>query len=63
MRHLFIELIDDALCPLQMQILALQRPVDVGKLNAHLADEQPVILIGPVDTCRWIIAHLQDQQI
>lgn len=60
--HLFIELIDDAVSPLQMQVLALQRPIDVRQFNAHLADQQPVVLIGPVDTCGWIISHLEDQQ-
>lgn len=61
--HLFIELVDNALCPLQMQVLALQRPIDVSQFNAHLADQQPVILVGPINTCRWIVTHLRDQQI
>lgn len=37
--HLLIELVDNALCPLQMQVLALQRPIDVSQFNAHLAHQ------------------------
>lgn len=43
--HLLIELIDDSLCPLQMQVLAFQRSIDVSQFNAHLAHQQPVILV------------------
>lgn len=56
--YLFIELVDDALCPLQMQLLALQRPIDVGQFDTHLTHQQPVILVGPVDTSGRVIAHL-----
>lgn len=37
--HLLIELVDNALRPLQMQVLVLQRPVDVSQFDAHLAHQ------------------------
>lgn len=37
--YLLIELVNNALRPLQVQVLALQRAVDVCKFNAHLADQ------------------------
>lgn len=60
--NLLVELVDYALCPLQMQVFALQRPVDVGELNAHLTHQQPVVLVGPVDTRGRVVAHLPSQQ-
>lgn len=60
--NLLVELVDYALCPLQMQVFALQRPVDVGELNAHLTHQQPVVLVGPVDTRGRVVAHLPSRQ-
>lgn len=57
--YLLIELVNNALRPLQVQVLALQRAVDVCKFNAHLADQQPVIFIGPINAVCWIISHLK----
>lgn len=48
--YLLIKLIDNALCPLKMKIFVLQWPVNISKLDTHLADQKPVILVGPVNT-------------
>lgn len=56
--NLLIKLVHDALRPLQVQVFVLQRPVDVGELDAHLTHKQPVVLIGPVDARGRIVAHL-----
>lgn len=58
--HLFIKLIDDAFCPLQMQVFAFCRPIDVSQLDAHLTNQQAVVLIGPVNSN--IIVHLGDRK-
>lgn len=58
--YLFIKLIDDAFCPLQVQVLAFGRPVDVGQFDAHLTDQQAVVLVGPVNSN--IIVHLGDRE-
>lgn len=48
--YLLIKLVDDALRPLKVKIFVLQWPINISQLDAHLADQKPVILIGPVDT-------------
>jgi len=55
---LFVELVDDPLGPLQVQLLTLQRTVDVCQLDAHLAHQETVILIGPIDAGHALVAHL-----
>ena len=60
--HLFVELVDDALGPLEVQVLAFQGPVDVGQFDAHLTHQQPVVLIGPVDAGRLLVPHLEGQK-
>lgn len=57
--YLLVELVDDALRPLQVQVFALQGAVDVCQLNAHLADQQPVIFIRPINAVCWVISHLE----
>ena len=56
--YLFIEFIDDPFCPLQVQLLTFQWAVDVSQLDAHLAHQQPIVLIGPIDTRHSFITHL-----
>lgn len=58
--YLFIKLIDDAFCPLQMQVFAFCRPIDVSQLDAHLTNQQAVVLVGPVNSN--IIVHLRDRK-
>lgn len=57
--YLFIELIDNAFCPLQVQVFAFGRPVDVCQFDAHLTNQQAVVLVGPVNPN--IIVHLGDR--
>lgn len=57
--YLFIEFVDDSLRPLQMQLLTLQRPIDISQFDAHLAHQQSIVFIGPVDTGHAVIAHLE----
>lgn len=56
--YLLIKLIDNAFCPLEVQIASFGGPVDVCQLNADLAHQQPVILISPVDSWTVHIIHL-----
>lgn len=56
--YLFVELVDDPLRPLQMQLLTLQRPIDICQLDAHLTHQQSVIFVGPVNTGHSFITHL-----
>lgn len=56
---MFIELVDDTLCPAQVQLFALERSVDVSQLDAHLAHQQTVVLIGPVDARHALVADLE----
>lgn len=58
--YLFIKLIDNAFCPLQMQVLALCRPIDVSQFDAHLTNQQTVVLVGPVNSD--IVVHLGDRK-
>lgn len=57
--YLFIELIDDAFCPLQVQVFAFGRSIDVSQLDAHLTNQQAVVLVGPVNPN--VIVHLGDR--
>lgn len=45
-----------------MQLLALQGPIYISEFDAHLADQQPVILVRPNDTRRRIVTDLRDQR-
>jgi len=58
MAYLLIELIDDAFCPFEVQVAGFRRPVDVCQLNADLAHQQAVVLIGPVDSWTVDVIHL-----
>lgn len=56
--YLLIELIDDALGPLKVQVTDFGRPVDVCQLDTHLAHQQSVVLIGPVNSWAVHVVHL-----
>ena len=56
--HLFVELVHDAFRPLEVEVATFGGPVDVCQLNADLAHEQPVILVGPVNSWTVHIIHL-----
>ena len=58
MTYLFVELVDDPLCPLQVQVLTLQWSIHISQLDAHLAHQQSIVLVGPVDAREAFIAHL-----
>lgn len=57
--YLFIELVDDPLCPLQVQFLTLQRSIDISQFDAHLAHQQSVIFVGPINPRHSFITHLE----
>lgn len=61
--HLLIKLIDDALCPLEVQVSDLGGPVDICQLDAHLAHQKSVVLVGPVDPGTVDIVHLKQTGI
>lgn len=54
--YLFVKLIDNAFRPLQMQIFAFGRPIYISQFDAHLTNQQAVVLISPVNSN--IIIHL-----
>lgn len=56
--YLLIKLVDYAFCPLEVNVPALGWPVDICKLNAHLADQQPIVLISPINSWAVHIIHL-----
>lgn len=56
--YLFVEFIDDPFSPLQVQLLTLQRSVDISELDAHLANQQSVIFVCPVDPRHSFVTHL-----
>lgn len=58
--YLLIKLVDDAFSPLQVQVFAFCRPVDVSQFDAHLTDQQAVVLVGPVNPN--IIVHLGERK-
>lgn len=60
---LFVELVHNALSPLEVEVFALERPIDVGKLDAHLAHQEPVVLIGPVNPRTPIIPNLAEKEM
>lgn len=56
--YLLIKLINDALCPLEVQVTDFGRSIDICQLDTHLAHQQSVILIGPINTWTVHIIHL-----
>ena len=56
--YLFIELIDNPLCPFQVQLFTLQWSIDISQLYAHLVHQQSVVLIGPINNRYSFITHL-----
>lgn len=58
MLYLLIKLIDNALCPLEVQVTHFGWSIDICQLNTDLANQQPVILIGPVNSWTVHIIHL-----
>lgn len=60
--YLLIEFIDDAFCPLQVQVADFGRSIDVCQLDTHLAHQQSVILIGPINSRTVHIIHLLTNQ-
>ena len=59
---LLVELVHNALGPLEVQVFAFEGPVDVGQLDAHLAHQEPVVLVGPVDARTPIITNLRGRE-
>lgn len=56
---MFVELVDDALRPAQVQLFALERSIDVSQLDAHLANQQTVVLVCPVNARHALVANLE----
>lgn len=61
--HLFIKLIDDALCPLEVQVPDLSGSIDICQLDAHLAHQKSVVLVGPINPWTVDIIHLKERGI
>lgn len=61
--HLLIKLIDDALCPLEVQVTDLGGPIDICQLDTHLTHQKSVVLVGPVDSWTVDIIHLEQTGI
>ncbi len=59
--YLLIKLIDDALCPLEVQVTDFGRSIDICQFDTHLANQQSVVLIGPVNSWTVHIVHLSDK--
>ena len=57
-QYLLVELVDDAIGPLQVQLFTLQWTIDICQLDAHLAHQETVVFIGPIDTGHALFAHL-----
>lgn len=60
---LFVEFVHNALSPLEVQIFAFERPVDVSQLDAHLTHQEPVVFIGPVNPRTPIITNLGEGDV
>lgn len=56
--YLFVELIDDSFCPFEVQVTDFGWSIDICQLYAHLAHQQSIVLVGPINSWTVHIVHL-----
>lgn len=60
--YLLIKLIDDAFRPLKMEVTDFGWSIDICQLDTHLAHQESVVLVGPVDSWTVHIIYLLRRQ-
>lgn len=61
--HLLVKFIDDALCPLEVQVSDLGGSIDICQLDTHLAHQESVVLVGPVNSRTVDVVYLKQTGI